>query len=69
MLRNNVDNKFSSTKMQSNNRTTIALIHNQLSLYSKKVSFKTKKLSVLHVSANIVVALVIIFKQIVNTLQ
>ena len=42
MLRNNIDNKFSSLKKQSNDKTTITFIRDQLSRCRKKL-FNLKK--------------------------
>ena len=61
MLRNNIDNKFSSPKRQSDDKTTITFIRDQL-------FHRIKKLRVLRVGANTVAAGVIIFRQIVSTL-
>ena len=37
MLQNNIDNKFSSSKQQSSDRTAMTFIHDQLSFCSKEL--------------------------------
>ena len=49
LLRKDIDNKVSSSKKQSNDKTTITFIRHQLSLHSMKLSILNKEIFVLHV--------------------
>ena len=69
MLQNNIDSsKVFIPKKQSNDITTITYLHSIISLLQKNFDFK-QKTCVLYVNGNTVAVQVIIFKQIVSTLQ